>query len=131
MDIIVDKGLDLDEDQLKRALQLIGKEFIKEARKLLNEPDLAENKDLPHTETGTLARSLKARVRKKKGVGMWLSIIADTRYATALFAGSSRENKNGVMVKVRGRPLFDVVMDRINPRIKTLIDQSILIKPKA
>lgn len=125
---MVDKGLDLDEDQLKRALQLIGKEFIKEARKLLNEPDLAENKDLPHTETGTLARSLKARVRKKKGVGMWLSIIADTRYAVSLFAGSIRTTASGNSVKVRGRPLFDVVMDRIKPRIKNIIADEIKIK---
>lgn len=120
MDIQLDKGLQLDEDQLKKALRLIGKEFIKEARLLLNQPDLSPDNTLPHTETGTLARSLKATVRQQKGI-IWLRIIADTRYATALFAGSTRTDKNGIAVKVRGRPLFDVVMEKIIPRMSAII----------
>ena len=127
MDIQLDKGLQLDEDQLKKALRLIGKEFIKEARLLLNQPDLSPDNSLPHTETGTLARSLKASVRQQRGV-IWLRIIADTRYATALFSGSTRENKEGVMVQVRGRPLFEIVMDRLKPRMQQIISDSLVLK---
>lgn len=127
MDIQLDKGIQLDEDQLKAALKEIGKEFIKEARKLLNEPDNAADGSLPHTETGTLARSLRMQVKKKNGQ-IWLRVVSNTRYSVALFAGSTRETASGAMVKVRGRPLFDIVLERLKPRMKAIIAKAAMIK---
>lgn len=122
MDIKLDKGLQLDEKQLKTALKLIGKEFIREARLLLNQPD---NVDLPHTETGTLARSLKMSVKSRKGE-MWLSITAGARYSTALMAGSTRDTKTG-QIHVRGRPLFAIVLDRLKNKIKQIISDAAIL----
>ncbi|MCP9318752.1 hypothetical protein KBX73_02965 [Acetobacter persici] len=119
MDIKLDKGLEIDEKQLKDALRLIGKEFIREARLLLNQPD---NIDLPHTETGTLARSLKMSVKSRKG-DIWLSITAGARYSTALMAGSTRNTKTG-QIQVRGRPLFAVVLDRLKNKINQIISEA-------
>lgn len=118
MDIELDKGLSLDEDQLKTALKSIGKEFIREARLLLN---TTGQDDIPHTATGTLSRSLRATVRSKKG-SIFLRISANTRYATALFTGSNRGTYT-----VRARPLFDVVMERMKGRINNIIKESLKI----
>lgn len=122
MDIRLDKGLKLDEDQLRDALKAVGKEFIRECRLLLNQPD---NASLPHTDTGQLARSLKMSLKNREG-SMWLKITAGTRYATSLFAGSTRHTSHGD-VQVRGRPLFDVVMDRMKPRMNKIIREAVQI----
>lgn len=131
MDIQLDKGLQLNDDDLKKAFRSIGKLFVRECRLLLNSSSIstddmseAEQAALPHNITGQLANSLKFTVRSKKGA-VWLKISANTRYATALFAGSTR--KDGT--KVAARPLFDIVMDRIKPNINSEIRKAILIIP--
>lgn len=131
MDIQLDKGLQLNDDDLKKAFRAIGKLFIQECRMLLNSSSIStddmskeEQAALPHNITGQLANSLKYSVRSKKGA-VWLKISANTRYATALFAGSTR--KDGT--KVAARPLFDIVMERIKPKINSAIRNAILIVP--
>ena len=124
MDIKLDQGLQLNQDDLKKAFRAIGKAFVLECRLLLNQH--SDDPNLPHTETGQLARSLKFSVRSKKGE-VWLKVKADTRYATALFQGSTR--KNGKVVHTR--PLFDIVMDRIKPRMNDIIRKAISLQPAA
>ncbi|MBF0892712.1 hypothetical protein HKD28_15070 [Gluconobacter sp. LMG 1744] len=110
MDIIV-PTLRLDQDDLKAALKECGKVFVMEARLLLNQG----GSDIPHTETGLLERKLKWTVRTRGSV-LTLVAKADVRYATALFMGSKR---GGHVVKPR--PLFDVAMERCEPRFKEII----------
>lgn len=113
MDIKLDKGIGLNEDQIKQLLKELGRLFVRECRLVLNS-HLSEE-DLPVSITGELARSISARVSKDNV----LKITARTRYATSLFTGSVRHNG----VQVKGRPLFDFVMARLSGRIQQLISK--------
>lgn len=115
MDIKLDKGIQLNQDQIKLLLKSLGRMFVRECRLVLNS-HLSEE-DVPVSRTGELARSIRASVRVKKG-SVVLRISARTRYATSLFAGSVRGNSE---VRVKGRPLFDYVMARLSGRIESLV----------
>ena len=111
MEIKLDQGVRLD---LKDALKLIGKLFVRECRLVMN----SHLADMPHNDTGLLARSLKVSIKNDT-----VKITAGVRYATALFMGSDRHGH-----KIAGKPLFDYVLDRIQPEIKRIIEQSAVIE---
>lgn len=111
MEIKLDQGVKLD---LQDALRMIGRLFIKECRLVLN----SHLADMPHTDTGLLARSLKVSIKNDT-----VKITAGVRYATALFMGSDRHGH-----KIAGKPLFDFVMERIQPEIKQIIQQCAVIE---
>ena len=115
VNLVVPDALALDQDALKAALKQCGKLFQKTARMLIN----SGLPDMPHNRTGLLSKSIGFRVSSKKGV-LTLTVIDKTRYATALFAGSTR--KNGV--KVKGSPLFDETMKRCRPKMEKILEDA-------
>ena len=110
MEIKLDQGVRLD---LKDALKLIGKLFVRECRLVMN----SHLADMPHNDTGLLARSLRVSIKNDT-----VKITAGVRYATALFMGSDRHGH-----KIAGKSLFDYVLERIQPEIKRIIEQSAVI----
>lgn len=120
IDIQIDKGLSLDADSQKRALKAVGATFIKECRLVLNRPGASQGADarLPHNVTGLLSRSLRFKVTVRKG-DVFVRISANTRYATALFAGG----RHG-----EARDLFAYVMNKLKPRLNQIITDAIQLE---